>query len=108
MARNPQHVNLSEILLYVWILAFAYDEFGEIQDAGLMFYRTDFWSLWDVAIIIVAIAFSITSKQAVLSSRSRWLADLNTGAIGLIKQDATLTDTSFDILSMVALFLVPR
>jgi hypothetical protein len=27
-----------------------------------MFYRTDFWSLWDVAIIIVAIAFSITSE----------------------------------------------
>jgi hypothetical protein len=50
------------VLLYIWIIAFAYDEFGEIQDAGLMFYRTDFWSLWDVAIIIVAIAFSITSE----------------------------------------------
>lgn len=46
----------------MWILAFAYDEFGEIQDAGLMFYRTDFWSLWDVAIIIVALAFSVTSE----------------------------------------------
>lgn len=64
VARDPQYVNFSEILLYVWILAFAYDEFGEIQDAGIMFYRTDFWSLWDVAIIIVAIAFSVTSKCA--------------------------------------------
>ena len=60
VARNPEHVNLSEVLLYIWIIAFAYDEFGEIQDAGLMFYRTDFWSLWDVAIIIVAVAFTIT------------------------------------------------
>ncbi|ETN41937.1 uncharacterized protein HMPREF1541_03876 [Cyphellophora europaea CBS 101466] len=90
VARDPQHVNVSEILLYVWILAFAYDEFGEIQDAGLLFYRTDFWSLWDMAIIIIATAFFVTR------------------IIGLLKHDAMLIDTAFDILSMVALFLVPR
>lgn len=60
--RNPSKVNVSEVLLYIWILAFAYDEFGEIKDAGLKFYQTDFWSLWDVAIILTGLAFFVTSK----------------------------------------------
>lgn len=63
MARNPQQVNFSEVLLYVWILAFAYDEFGEIQDAGLMLYRTDFWSLWDLGILGLGIAFFVTRTR---------------------------------------------
>jgi hypothetical protein len=48
--RNPQHITATELVLYTFIAAFAYDEFGEIQDAGLMFYQTDFWSLWDIAV----------------------------------------------------------
>jgi hypothetical protein len=46
----------------VWIVAFAYDEFGEIQDAGLLFYRTDFWSLWDLAIILLGAIYLLISK----------------------------------------------
>jgi hypothetical protein len=38
--RNPRHVTVKEIFLYVWIAAFAYDEFGEFKDAGVLFYRT--------------------------------------------------------------------
>lgn len=60
--RNPQHITPTEALLYIWIAAFAYDEFGEIKDAGLMFYQTDFWSLWDIAIIGVSAAFVLTSR----------------------------------------------
>jgi hypothetical protein len=60
--RNPQHIDFLEVLLYIWIIAFGYDEFGEIQDAGLMFYQTDFWSLWDLAIILVGAAFFLTRK----------------------------------------------
>lgn len=48
---------VSEVLLYIWIAAFAYDEFGEFQDAGAMFYQTDFWSLWDIGIIFTGLAF---------------------------------------------------
>jgi len=59
--RNPQHITATESMLYIWIAAFAYDEFGEIQDAGLMFYQTDFWSLWDIGIIGVSAAFVVTS-----------------------------------------------
>ena len=60
--RNPKHVTPTEVFLYIWIAAFAYDEFGEIQDAGVLFYQTDFWSLWDIGIIGVGIAFLIASK----------------------------------------------
>ncbi|OCT44821.1 hypothetical protein CLCR_05985 [Cladophialophora carrionii] len=48
--RNPGHITPTEAVLYVFIAAFAYDEFGEIKDAGIMFYQTDFWSLWDIAV----------------------------------------------------------
>lgn len=41
--RDPRQVNFAEICLYLCILAFAYEEFGEVQDAGVLFYRTDFW-----------------------------------------------------------------
>lgn len=61
--RNPKHVTVKEVFLYLWIAAYAYDEFGEFLDAGLKFYQTDFWSLWDLAIIGIGLAFLITSKQ---------------------------------------------
>ena len=60
--RNPQHITVTEVFLYLWILAYAYDEFGEFLDAGLKFYQTDFWSLWDLAIIGIGAAFLVTSK----------------------------------------------
>ncbi|KAJ9633715.1 hypothetical protein H2204_006712 [Knufia peltigerae] len=88
--RNPRHITVTEAVLYVWIAAFAYDEFGEIKDAGLMFYQTDFWSLWDIAIIGVSAAFVVMR------------------VIGLVRKSDYLIDVAFDILSMVALFLVPR
>ena len=48
--RNPKHITGTEAVLCIFIAAFAYDEFGEIKDAGIMFYQTDFWSLWDIAV----------------------------------------------------------
>jgi hypothetical protein len=48
--RNPRHITVTETVLYIFIIAFAYDELGEIKDAGIMFYQTDFWSLWDIAV----------------------------------------------------------
>ena len=72
------------------IAAFAYDEFGEFQDAGALFYQTDFWSLWDLGIIGTGVAFLIAR------------------VIGLAKDSDKIIDISFDILSLEALFLVPR
>ncbi|OAL34788.1 hypothetical protein AYO20_05983 [Fonsecaea nubica] len=85
--RDPSHITATETVLYLWIAAFAYDEFGEIKDAGLMFYQTDFWSLWDIAIIGFSAAFVIIR------------------IIGLLRNSDYIIDVAFDILSMVALFL---
>ncbi|KAF2671876.1 hypothetical protein BT63DRAFT_422387 [Microthyrium microscopicum] len=79
-----------EILLYIWIAGFAYDEFGEYRDAGQAFYSTDFWSLWDLGTVIIGLAFFILR------------------ILGLAKQSDEIIGTSFDVLSLAALFLVPR
>lgn len=60
--RNPLHVTPVEVLLYIWIAGFAYDEFGEFKDAGTLFYAADFWSLWDLGIIGIGAAFLISRQ----------------------------------------------
>ena len=64
-------------------------ELGEYWDAGSTFYATDFWSLWDLGIIFVGAAFFVARM------------------IGL-QGHAHATDVAFDILSIEALFLIPR
>ena len=61
--RKPEQFGFVEGLLYVWIVAFGYDEFGEFQDAGSSFYATDFWSLWDLGIIGIGFAYMISSES---------------------------------------------
>ena len=61
--RNPRQITIIEALLYVWIGAFACDEFGEFRDAGTLFYAADFWSLWDIIVIAIGIAFFISSRS---------------------------------------------
>lgn len=61
--RNPQRITPVEVLLYIWIAAFAYDEFGEFRDAGVSFYVADFWSLWDIGIIGIGVAYMISSES---------------------------------------------
>ena len=63
--RSFSRITPAEILLYIWIAGFAYDEFGEIQDAGqTSFYTTDFWFLWDLGIVAVGTAFLVLSNQS--------------------------------------------
>lgn len=59
---NVQQVMPEEVLLYIWIVAFAYDEFGDYQDASLL-YTANFWSLWDIGIVGVGLAFLITRES---------------------------------------------
>lgn len=102
----------SEILLYVWIASFAYNgefrrkrgagghdarlltavssELGEFFDAGSTLYAKDFWMTWDLGIIFTGAAFFCLRM------------------IGLAKEDHKITDIAFDVLSVEALFLVPR
>ena len=65
--RNPQKITPVEVLLYVWIAAFAYDEFGEFRDAGVSFYVADFWSLWDIGIIGIGVAYMVSSESMMLT-----------------------------------------
>lgn len=65
--RNPRHITGTEVFLYVWIAAFACDEFGEFRDAGTLFYAADFWSLWDIIVIAIGIAFFISSTPVNVS-----------------------------------------
>ena len=60
--RNPWKITFVEILMYIWIAAFAYDEFGEFRDAGTLFYAADFWSLWDIGIVGIGVAFLAASR----------------------------------------------
>ncbi|KAL4973278.1 hypothetical protein BDW66DRAFT_162205 [Aspergillus desertorum] len=90
LERTPTRVGNFEAVLYVWIAAFAYDELSGLVDSGMLFYQMTFWNLWDLCIIWTGLVFVITR------------------IIGLIEKDEYITDLSFDILSLEALFLVPR
>lgn len=61
MDRNLYIISTKELLLYVWIAAFAYDEFGDITDSNFTFYRMDFWSIWDLSIIGIGFTFLASS-----------------------------------------------
>ncbi|KAF2188231.1 hypothetical protein K469DRAFT_703705 [Zopfia rhizophila CBS 207.26] len=89
--RSFSHVTSAEILLYVWIVGFAYDEFGEWIDAGqTSFYASDFWWMWDISIVLVGVVFFVLR------------------IIGLTMSSAGVIDLSYDVLGLEALFLVPR
>jgi hypothetical protein len=60
--RNQTSVGFFEALMDVWIAAFAYDELSGLVDAGVLFYQMDFWSLWNLGIIGVGVAFIIASE----------------------------------------------
>lgn len=89
--RNNTRVTIPEILLYVWIASFAYDEFADWLDAGqTSFYASDFWWTWDISIVVVGLVFCIMR------------------IIGLTTSNAATIDLAYDVLGLEALFLVPR
>ncbi|KAI4738677.1 hypothetical protein E4T50_10854 [Aureobasidium sp. EXF-12298] len=91
MQRSFYSVTTAEVFLYIWIASFAHNEIGEFWDAGsTTFYLADFWSLWDLFVIGIGVAFFITRM------------------IGLHQGNDKIIDTSFDILALEALFLIPR
>ncbi|KAG9993458.1 hypothetical protein KCU78_g18877, partial [Aureobasidium melanogenum] len=90
MQRSFYSVTTAEVFLYIWIASFAHNEIGEFWDAGHTFYLADFWSLWDLFVIGIGVAFFITRM------------------VGLHQGSDKIIDTSFDILALEALFLIPR
>ncbi|KAK5731469.1 hypothetical protein LTR17_011357 [Elasticomyces elasticus] len=88
--KSLHRVTGPEVMLYIWLASFAYNEAVEFWDAGIALYAVDFWSLWDLGIIATGVAFLVVR------------------VIGMAKDDHKLIDIAFDILSVEALFLVPR
>ncbi|KAF2753839.1 hypothetical protein EJ05DRAFT_479865 [Pseudovirgaria hyperparasitica] len=84
------HVTVAEIFLYIWIAGFAYDEFGELQDAGFSFYLQDIWAAIDVLIVVDGFIFLVLR------------------IVGLRMNSPEIIDTAFDVLALEALFLFPR
>ncbi|KAH7398431.1 hypothetical protein BKA66DRAFT_545998 [Pyrenochaeta sp. MPI-SDFR-AT-0127] len=89
--RDFTRVTVSEILLYVWIASFAYDEFADWVDAGqTSFYASDFWWTWDISIVVVGMIFCALR------------------IVGLTTSSVDTIDLAYDVLGLEALFLVPR
>ncbi|KAI1394024.1 uncharacterized protein F4822DRAFT_33998 [Hypoxylon trugodes] len=88
--QNRYAITPLEILLYIWFAAFFYDEVSEYIDAGSIFYAADIWNLFDMIMIAIGIVFAVLRF------------------VGLYKGDYTLVDIGFDVLSLEALFMVPR
>lgn len=62
--RSASHVTPTEVLLYIWIAGFAYDEFGDWNDAGqTSFYASDFWWAWDIVGILIRIESAWTNNR---------------------------------------------
>jgi hypothetical protein len=89
--RDFERVTIPEILLYVWIASFAYDEFADWNDAGqTSFYASDFWWMWDISIVVVGAAFC------------------GLRIYGLTVDSNSTLNLAYDVLGLQALFLVPR
>ncbi|KAI5806709.1 hypothetical protein DFH27DRAFT_354904 [Peziza echinospora] len=88
--RNPDRITNTETVLLFFFVAFAVEELTQWIDAGTLFYSSDIWSWLDMFVILIGLAF--------LACR----------IIGLVREDDDIVDISFDILSLEALFLVPR
>ncbi|KAK8011441.1 ion transporter [Apiospora arundinis] len=88
--QSVYRVTPMEVLLYVWLAAFFYDEVSEYLDAGSIFYAADVWNVFDVIMISIGICFAILRF------------------VGLYQDDPILIAIAFDVLSLEALFMVPR
>lgn len=47
------------------------DELGQFWDAGMMFYATDFWSAWDLAIITIGLVYAVMSTYLKIIPHTR-------------------------------------
>jgi hypothetical protein len=60
--RDPEKISPTEIMLYLWLAAFCYDEVSEWIDAGSIFYAADVWNLFDMIMIVIGAIFAALRK----------------------------------------------
>ncbi|KYK59160.1 hypothetical protein DCS_00290 [Drechmeria coniospora] len=90
IVRDEDHITSTEIVLFVWIAAFFYDELSEWMDAGSVFYATDMWNLFDMIMILIGFIFAVLR------------------IIGITQGNEQINDLAFDVLALEALFMMPR
>ncbi|KAF5615583.1 calcium channel YVC1 [Fusarium sp. NRRL 25303] len=90
IVRDETRITIPEVILFLWIAAFFYDELSEWLDAGSIFYATDIWNLFDMIMIAIGFTFAILR------------------IIGIVQNKPELNDLAFDILALEALFMIPR
>ncbi|KAF9874630.1 ion transporter [Colletotrichum karsti] len=88
--QNTERITHNEVVLYIWLAAFLYDELSEWADAGTIFYATDIWNMFDMIMIGIGITFAVLR------------------VIGITNHDREITDLAFDVFALEALFMVPR
>jgi hypothetical protein len=59
LERNPFRIGPAEVLFYLFLAAFAYDELSEWIDAGSLFYVYDFWNVFDLIMICIGFTFVV-------------------------------------------------
>lgn len=89
LERSHTKIPVVEVVFYVWLLAFAWDEVLEWGDSGI-FYLADFWNIFDMIMISIGIVFAVLR------------------IIGISLGNADISDTAFDVLSLEALLVIPR
>ncbi|KAG6029388.1 hypothetical protein E4U41_000349 [Claviceps citrina] len=90
ITRDNTRITVTEIFLFIWIAAFFYDELSEWIDAGSVFYATDIWNVFDMIMILIGFVFAALR------------------IIGLVRHDNTMNEIAFNVLSLEALFMMPR
>ncbi len=68
IVRDEEHITVTEVILYLWIAAFFYDELTEWMDAGSVFYATDIWNLFDMIMIFIGFTFGVLSRYLVMAT----------------------------------------
>ncbi|KAG6000014.1 hypothetical protein E4U21_006044 [Claviceps maximensis] len=90
ITRDNTRITVAEIFLFIWIAAFFYDELSEWIDAGSVFYATDIWNVFDMIMIMIGFVFAALRIT------------------GLVRHNNTFNETAFNVLSLEALFMMPR
>jgi hypothetical protein len=60
--KNMERITPTEIILYIWLAAFCYDELSEWIDAGSIFYAADIWNVFDMIMISIGFTFAILRR----------------------------------------------
>lgn len=61
LERSFTSIPMIEVVFYIWLLAFLWDEIQEWADAG-MFYMSDFWNLFDMSMIGIGVLFAVLRR----------------------------------------------